>query len=53
MLDNAPIEAVDKINTMSFQHNSIDSTSQEFYLWPLVTQAAKNALEIRLGSHLI
>jgi alpha-glucosidase len=30
-----------------FKHNSIDSTSQEFYLWPLVAQAARNALEIR------
>ncbi|KAF8496801.1 alpha-glucosidase [Russula emetica] len=28
-------------------HNSDTSISQEFYRWPLVTQAAKNALDIR------
>ncbi|KAI0255275.1 alpha-glucosidase [Lactifluus subvellereus] len=28
-------------------HNAIESISQEFYRWPLVAQAAKNALAIR------
>lgn len=30
-----------------FKHNDDVSSSQEFYLWPTVTQAAKNALDIR------
>ena len=29
------------------QHNADTSISQEFYIWPSVTQAAKNALDIR------
>ena len=29
------------------QHNIDTAISQEFYRWPLVTQAAKNALDIR------
>jgi hypothetical protein len=32
---------------MMIQHNTIDTIGQEFYRWPLVTQAARNALEIR------
>lgn len=28
-------------------HNNLGSLDQEFYLWPTVTQAAKNALDIR------
>jgi hypothetical protein len=40
------LNAVDNINAV-FQHNAIDTISQEFYRWPLVAQAAKNALEIR------
>ncbi|KAK2776239.1 hypothetical protein FQN53_002770 [Emmonsiellopsis sp. PD_33] len=28
-------------------HNGIDSPSQEFYVWPSVTEAAKKAIEIR------
>ena len=32
------------------QHNADTSISQEFYIWPSVTQAAKNALDIRFVS---
>ena len=30
------------------QHNADTSISQEFYIWPSVTQATNNALDIRL-----
>ena len=43
------LDAVTDIGTM-IQHNSIDTIGQEFYRWPLVTEAAKNALEIRSES---
>ena len=46
------LNALDDIGTVC-QHNAIDTISQEFYRWPLVAQAAKNALEIRSGSFLI
>ena len=29
------------------QHNADDAISQEYYIWPSVTQAAKNAIDIR------
>ena len=32
---------------MNLQHNADTSISQEFYRWPLTTQAAKNALDVR------
>jgi alpha-glucosidase len=32
---------------MHIQHNSDTSISQEFYRWPLTTQAAQNAIDIR------
>ena len=43
------LDAVTNFGTM-IQHNTIDTISQEFYRWPLVTQAARNALKIRSES---
>jgi len=42
------LNAYDGIRTVC-QHNMDLAIPQEFYRWPLVTQAAKNALEIRWG----
>ncbi|ELU38196.1 alpha-glucosidase [Rhizoctonia solani AG-1 IA] len=36
-----------RIFTITNQHNSDTSISQEFYVWPSVTQAAKNAITMR------
>ena len=35
------------IDTNCIQHNVDGALSQEFYRWPLTTQAAKNALDVR------
>lgn len=39
--------AVTGSSQTGYQHNIDTAISQEFYRWPLVTQAAKNALDIR------
>ena len=33
--------------TIFLKHNAEKGTSQEFYLWPTVAQAARNAIDIR------
>ena len=33
--------------TIFLKHNSRKGTSQEFYLWPTVAQAARSAIDIR------